>query len=75
MATDPSSNRSRQKADGSALDTIEFICIFLVVFSGYLWFARPASTTAAVVFRVSLLVSGTAGFVLLRIRRLRKGRT
>jgi hypothetical protein len=50
---------------------IRFACVFAVIFSGYLFVARPATTTASLIFRISLVVVGLGGLLLLLVTKKR----
>jgi hypothetical protein len=48
---------------------LEQVCVFMIVFSGYLFFRGPAVKPAQLAFRVGLLVVGVAGLIVLRARK------
>jgi hypothetical protein len=72
---EPSSS-NRQKVDGDKpkwVGHIEWMCVFSVLFTGYLWYTSPVKTTPQFYFRISLLTVGVVGYVVIQV--LKRGRS
>ena len=50
---------------------LNWLFTFLIAFSGYLFFVRPATTGGQLLFRIGVLVFGVAGLLTLALLRLR----
>jgi hypothetical protein len=53
---------------------LRWLCVFAVVFAGYLFATKPAHTQAQLIFRIFLFVGGLVGLVMLTIRGNQKSR-
>jgi hypothetical protein len=50
---------------------LNWLFTFLIGFSGYLFFVRPASTASQLLFRLGVLTVGIAGLLVLALLRFR----
>jgi hypothetical protein len=67
--SEPSAS-SQQKAPGDKrkwVGNVEWLCVFTVLFTGYLWYSSPVKTSAQLYFRLSLLTVGVLGYVLIQL--------
>ncbi|MFN2510113.1 MAG: hypothetical protein ABR568_01570 [Pyrinomonadaceae bacterium] len=70
---EPSSS-NRQKVDGDKpkwVGHIEWFCVFTVLFTGYLWYTSPIKTTPQFYFRLSLLIVGVVGYLVIQVLKRR----
>ncbi|HSY18922.1 MAG TPA: hypothetical protein VK815_11330 [Candidatus Acidoferrales bacterium] len=52
----------------------QWICYFAIGFTGYLFVARPTQNAAQLIFRLSLLLGGVIGLLILWLRKKKTGR-
>lgn len=68
---------NKQKVDGDKpkwVGHIEWVCVFSVLFTGYLWFTSPVKTTPQFYFRLSLLTVGVVGYLVIQVLKRRSSR-
>lgn len=73
---EPSSS-SGQKATGDKskwVGHIEWLCVFAVLFNGYLWYSSPVKTTPQFYFRLSLLTFGVVGYLVIQLLKWGRSR-
>jgi protein-S-isoprenylcysteine O-methyltransferase Ste14 len=56
----------------SALPDPQFICVFLIGFTGFLFLSRPTTTTAQLAFRLALMLIGIIGLIAIWIVRKKR---
>jgi len=72
----PSSSNT-QKVDGDKpkwVGHIEWLCVFSVLFTGYLWYTSPIKTPPQFYFRISLLTVGVVGYLVIQVLKRRSSR-
>lgn len=47
----------------------QWICVFLICFTGYLFATKPAPNLAQLIFRGSLFLAGIVGLIIIRVRK------
>lgn len=52
---------------------MEWVCVFSVLFTGYLWYTSPVKTTPQFYFRLGLLIVGVVGYLVIQL--LKRGRS
>ena len=68
----PSFNRQKVDKDKPKwVGHIEWVCVFSVLFTGYLWFTSPVKTTPQFYFRLSLLIAGVVGYLVIQVLKRR----
>ncbi|MEO5984305.1 MAG: hypothetical protein ABIP80_02300 [Ferruginibacter sp.] len=46
-----------------------WLCFFLIGFTGYLFFTKPTTTQAQLIFRIALMLAGVVGLVIISMRK------
>lgn len=59
--------QSAVPAESSLRRNLSWLFMFALGFAGYLFFARPVTTTAQLMFRIGLLLAGAGGLLSLAI--------
>ena len=54
------------------INTVEQLCIVMICFTAYLFLFKRTTILAAVIFRVSVLLIGTIGYIAIQIAKRRK---
>lgn len=73
---EPSSSNSQKVVGDKSkwVGHVEWLCVFSVLFAGYLWFTSPVKTTSQFYFRLSLLTFGVVGYLIIKLFRLGRSR-
>jgi hypothetical protein len=58
----------------SPLSNPQFICFFLIGFTGFLFLSRPTTTAAQLVFRLALMLIGVIGLIVIWMVRRKQAR-
>jgi hypothetical protein len=71
MTSDGKPTQTQRTEYLKRLDRWQSWCVFPVVFAGFLFMSRPTSVRAAVLFRLALMVGGSAGYGWLALKKRR----
>lgn len=66
--SEPTSPQKPPKNTGIFPDA-QWFCIFLICFTGYLFATKPTQTLPQLIFRVSIMLAGVIGLVVIWIRK------
>lgn len=70
MANNPTPTMDQRSERLKRLDRWQSWCAFPVLFAGFLFFSKPTSVRAVLIYRVTLIVGGIAGYLILaRMKR------
>jgi hypothetical protein len=53
----------------SVFPDAQWICYFVIAFTGYLFATKPTNTTAQLIFRLTLVLGGVVGLLILWLRK------
>ena len=53
----------------SAFPNAQWLCYFVIAFTGYLFATKPTNTTAQLIFRLALMFGGVVGLVIIWLRK------
>ena len=56
-----------ENSESSMRKNIRWLCVFTLMFTGYLFFTKPITTTASLIFRLALVILALGGLLALYI--------